>query len=94
MATIPGTSPTPRTFKQKLLVWIWNLINAIFGGVGVAGAAVVGGAATGAATFTPRQLGVVVVGGAIVATFNYLRTNRLPELFDGGGSDTGSREDS
>lgn len=88
MATTPGTTPAPRTFRQKLLVWIWNLVNAVLGGVGVAGTAVVGGAATGAATFTPRQLGVVVVGGAIVALFNYIRSNRLPDLFDG-QSDTG-----
>lgn len=81
--TEPGTSKAPKTFKQKILIWIWNFINAVLGGVGAAGAAVVGGAATGAATFTSRQLLVVVVGGALVSIFNYIRTNQLPELFDG-----------
>lgn len=81
--TGPAEPPIARTFKQKVLVWVWNLINAILGGAATAGGAVLTGSAMGAATFTPRQMWSTMLAGAAIATFNYVRTNRLPAMFEG-----------
>lgn len=86
MGTTPGTEPTPRTFKQKLLVWVWNAINASMGGAATGGLAILGGAAIGAASYTPRQILSNCLAGAGVALFMYIRSNRLPEMFDGEGN--------
>lgn len=71
------------SFRQKLLVWIWNLINAVLGGAATAGGAILTGTAMGAATFTHRQVWSTMLAGAAIASFNYVRTNRLPAMFEG-----------
>lgn len=81
MSTAPGTDPIPRTFKQRMLLWLWNAMNAVIGGMAGAGAGVGIGAITGAASFTNRQFWSMVCGSGIVALFNYIRSNRLPDLF-------------
>lgn len=83
MATDSGQTQTPKTFKQNLLAWSWNALNALLGGAATAGAAALAGAMSSATPFTPRQIGSVVVAGGIVALFNYVRTNRLPAMFNG-----------
>lgn len=85
ITTTTATQTGPRTFKQKVLVWLWNLVNAVMGGVATAGSTLFAGFVVGAATFTPRQLGCVLAAGGAIAAFNYVRTNRLPAMFEGEG---------
>jgi len=68
------------TFKHRLLVWLWNLLNAVVSGSAAAGGVIGIGKAAGAVTFTFRQLGAVAISCGIVAGMNYLRTNRLPSI--------------
>lgn len=86
MSTQPGTQPIPQTFKQRMLLWLWNLINAVIGGVAGAGAGIGVGAAVGATQFTTKQFWAMALGAGVVALFNYLRSNRLPDLFQGSSS--------
>lgn len=68
------------TFKHRLLIYVWNLVNAIVSGMATAGASAAGGHMIGAMTFTWRQLTAVAVSGGALSAFNYVRENRLPTI--------------
>lgn len=68
------------TFKHRLLVFLWNLVNAFVSGMASSGAAAGGGHLIGAMSFTWRQLVAVGVSGGAISAVNYLRTNRLPTI--------------
>lgn len=69
-------------FKHRLLVYLWNLVNAIIGGVATAALAAAGGHVIGALTFTWRQLSMVAISGGALSAFNYVRDNKLPSIDD------------
>ena len=68
------------TFKHRLVVWVWDLLNAFVSGIATGALSVLGGQAVGAVDFTGRQLAVVSVVGGLVSAANYVRQRRLPEI--------------
>jgi hypothetical protein len=64
----------------KLLLWFYSLIAAALGGIGAAITSALAGQAIGALDFTPRQIGAIAIGGAIVAVAAYLKEKPLPRL--------------
>lgn len=68
------------SFRHRLKVWIWDLVNAFLSGIATGLLSVVGGEAVGAIDFSPRQLLVVSVVGGVISAANYIRQRRLPEI--------------
>jgi len=85
MSTSPGTAPIPKTFRQRMLIWLWNALNAFvngFAGVGAADGLV---KLSNAAPLTSRQFWSIAIATGVVGLFNYIRSNRLPDLFTTNG---------
>lgn len=70
----------PSTFNHRLLIFLWNLVNAFVSGMASSAAAAGGGHLIGASSFTWRQLVAVGVSGGAINAVNYLRNNRLPTI--------------
>lgn len=68
------------TFKRRLLVWLWDLVNAVVTGTATALGSVVTGEVIGSLDFSPRQLLAVALSGALFGAINYIRQRRLPAL--------------
>lgn len=68
--------------KRKLdwLGWLYGLVAGAIGGGATAVSAIPVGQIFGAADFTPRQLGAVFLGAAVVATAMYLKQSPLPKV--------------
>ncbi len=67
---------------RNVLVWVYSALAAALGGIGTAVSAAVGGQVVGAMNFTPRQLAVVALSGAVCAVAAYLKNSPLPRLGD------------